>query len=356
MVADVITAEAGDQAAADAAESPDVVDGDTGQESASIQERLQQAWARFLREGDRVQAVSRALALPSLRPYLPYRGGLAYVWIGTPIVLRSPFVLARLVVARAAGRVRTPGEEAPPDTAGEGQDQKPDTEKGQGPKRSGGKAPTKKAKKHKQIGADAVIGGVITLGMAGYFVKDTLIPLITTKAHALTGWMSAHPYLTLRAAAAFLLLFVPVTWIVGKGAAKKRSPAEEPRAAAEQPPAEEPQGRGEALLRHIVQAVADTEATGHTGIHLDAILPSAIRGGLASEGTEAADLRRWVEGCGLPVEPKFGRRVGGKPITRPGLRVDAVTKALGMPPAAWLQTFTGGPTPPPAGAPTPPPR
>ncbi|MEU3670795.1 hypothetical protein [Streptomyces virginiae] len=99
---------------------------------------------------------------------------------------------------------------------------------------------------------------------------------------------------------------------------------------------------GTALLLHVVGALAEAEGARRSGVHLDVVLDSAAANGLLPDGTEVSELRTWVEGCGLPVEPKLGMRIEGKPVTRVGLRVDAATTALGMAPAALLAAYARG--------------
>ncbi|MGW4221722.1 hypothetical protein ACWEJZ_32520 [Streptomyces bacillaris] len=100
------------------------------------------------------------------------------------------------------------------------------------------------------------------------------------------------------------------------------------------------------LLWHVVRALADAETAGRAGVHLDAVLASATTAGLVVPDTELGPFRTWVEARGLPSVDKLGMRIGGKPVTRVGLRVDAATTALGMSPATLLtarsQTAPGG--------------
>ncbi|QKW48133.1 hypothetical protein [Streptomyces microflavus] len=120
------------------------------------------------------------------------------------------------------------------------------------------------------------------------------------------------------------------------------------------------EARGTALLWHVITALSDAESVGRAGLHLDVVLASAIETGLLPETTEAAEWRAWVESCGIPVEDKVGYRIEGKPVTRVGVRLDAVTTALGMTPTALLtarsQNLAGGgpatPAPAPATAPS----
>ncbi|MCD9904772.1 hypothetical protein LUR56_40935 [Streptomyces sp. MT29] len=103
---------------------------------------------------------------------------------------------------------------------------------------------------------------------------------------------------------------------------------------------------GTLLLWHLIAALSDAESVGRAGLHLDVVLASAIETGLLPETTEAAEWRAWVESCGIPVADKVGYRIEGKPVTRVGVRIDAVTAVLGATPTALLtarsQTRAGG--------------
>ncbi|MCX4721991.1 hypothetical protein OG818_40585 [Streptomyces virginiae] len=101
--------------------------------------------------------------------------------------------------------------------------------------------------------------------------------------------------------------------------------------------------RGTALLLHVVGALAEAEAAGRVGLHLDVVLASAVAAGLLAEGTEQGEFRTWVEGCGLPTADKVGYRINGTPTTRVGLRIDAATAALRMSPAALLAARSQAP-------------
>ncbi|MFC8267797.1 hypothetical protein ACFUIZ_19000 [Streptomyces cinereoruber] len=107
------------------------------------------------------------------------------------------------------------------------------------------------------------------------------------------------------------------------------------------------------LLLHIVRDLSDAEAAKRAGIHLDVLLDSATAAGLIPEGTETPVLRAWLEAAGLPTEDKLGMRIEGKPVTRVGVRIDAVTRVLGMSPTALLEARRQTPAPAPAEAPTP---
>lgn len=107
---------------------------------------------------------------------------------------------------------------------------------------------------------------------------------------------------------------------------------------------EEPAGT--LLLWHLITALSEAESAGRAGLHLDVVLASAIENGLLPPTTEAAEWRAWVESCGIPVADKVGYRIKGKPVTRVGVRIDAVTAVLGATPAKVLaarsRTLTGG--------------
>lgn len=119
----------------------------------------------------------------------------------------------------------------------------------------------------------------------------------------------------------------------------------------EQAPVPDP---GKALLWHVVTALSDAEFSKRAGVHLDVVMASATAAGLLPQDTELSVFRKWVESCGLPTEDKLGMRIEGKPTTRVGLRVDAATTALGMPPTALMearfQAFVQAPGEPPAEA------
>ncbi|MFI8504850.1 hypothetical protein ACIGFK_41030 [Streptomyces sp. NPDC085524] len=131
--------------------------------------------------------------------------------------------------------------------------------------------------------------------------------------------------------------------------AEAKDQDQEPDAEAQRPEVEDADAgevapdRGTALLLHVVGALAEAEAAGRVGLHLDVVLASAIEDGLLAEGTEQGEFRAWVERAGLPVVDKVGYRIGGKPVTRVGLRIDAATAALGMSPAALLRARAQAP-------------
>ncbi|MCJ0875229.1 hypothetical protein [Streptomyces sp. AP-93] len=145
-----------------------------------------------------------------------------------------------------------------------------------------------------------------------------------------------------------VLTTVPAVWVVVAlvaGQQGEDDPGAEGDGDQEQPQDAETAeaDRGTALLLHVVGALAEAEGAGRAGVHLDVVLDSAAAAGLLPQGTELSVLRTWVEGCGLPVEPKLGMRIEGKPVTRVGLRVDAATTALGMAPAALLAARSQAP-------------
>ncbi|MFI6006680.1 hypothetical protein ACIA98_41150 [Streptomyces sp. NPDC051366] len=108
----------------------------------------------------------------------------------------------------------------------------------------------------------------------------------------------------------------------------------------EQTPAPDP---GTALLLHVVGALAAAEAAGRTGVHLDVVIDSAEDAGLIPGDTDQGVFRDWLTAAGIPTVDKLGMRIGGKPVTRVGLRVDGATAALGMSPAALLRARSQAP-------------
>lgn len=131
----------------------------------------------------------------------------------------------------------------------------------------------------------------------------------------------------------------------------EEQPAEEQPAEDDDEPGEDeesdpPVDRGTALLLHVIGALAEAEAAGRAGVHLEVVLTSAVAAGLLAEGTEQGALRTWVEGCGLPTADKLGMRIAGRPVTRVGLRIDAATAALGMSPQNLLRARPEAPARP----------
>ncbi|WP_371681595.1 hypothetical protein [Streptomyces sp. NBC_01276] len=144
-----------------------------------------------------------------------------------------------------------------------------------------------------------------------------------------------------------VLTTAPAVWVVAAliaGQQGDQDPGAEGDDDQEQPQ-EEAGGadRGTALLLHVVGALAEAEAAGRVGLHLDVVLASAVAAGLLAEGTEQGEFRTWVERAGLPTADKVGYRINGTPTTRVGLRLDAATEALGMSPAALLAARSQAP-------------
>ena len=100
---------------------------------------------------------------------------------------------------------------------------------------------------------------------------------------------------------------------------------------------EDEAARGTALMWHVIRDLSDAESAGRAGLHLDTVLGSAATAGLIPADTELAVFRAWVEAAGLPTEDKVGYRIDGKPVTRVGFKLAAVTEALKMTPTALLQ-------------------
>ncbi|WP_228995088.1 hypothetical protein [Streptomyces sp. DH8] len=148
-------------------------------------------------------------------------------------------------------------------------------------------------------------------------------------------WASVEPYQYLILTGAGLAWMV-AAWMVAPPETAVDA-ADEPEERDDEPDQDDDADRGTALLWHVVRALASAESAGRAGLHLDAVLDSAAEAGLIPEDTELAVLRSWVEAAGLPTEDKVGYRIAGKPVTRAGFKIAAVTEALGMSPAALLQ-------------------
>lgn len=133
---------------------------------------------------------------------------------------------------------------------------------------------------------------------------------------------------------------VAAWWVAPPPAPPKKTADGDDVRQEEQDPEEE---RGTALLWHVVRALAAAESAGRAGLHLDTVLDSATQAGLIPADTELADVRAWVEAAGLPTQDKVGMRIGGKPVTRVGMRIAAVTEALGMTPTALLRARSEAP-------------
>lgn len=87
-----------------------------------------------------------------------------------------------------------------------------------------------------------------------------------------------------------VLTTAPAVWVVAAliaGQQGDQDPGAEGDDDQEQPQ-EEAGGadRGTALLLHVVGALAEAEAAGRVGLHLDVVLASAVAAGLLAEGTE----------------------------------------------------------------------
>lgn len=114
---------------------------------------------------------------------------------------------------------------------------------------------------------------------------------------------------------------------------------------------EGPEDRGTALLWHVIRDLSDAEYAKRAGVHVDVLLDSARAAGHVPGDADVTSMREWLEAAGIPVTDKVGMRIEGKPVTRTGVRLDAVTAALGMTPTTLLNSRTatapgGGPAAP----------
>lgn len=168
------------------------------------------------------------------------------------------------------------------------------------------------------------VGAVLLLAVE---LAPTLAALLTLGL----GAAAVHPAIMWPAA----LIWTIAAWRAG---APAEAEAEEAVEAADEVEGQVPgEEWGRALLWHVIESVATAQTAGRAGIHLDTILDSATEVGLLPEGTDQPTLRQWISACGLPTEDKIGMRIGGKPVTRVGLKIAAVTEALGTSPADLIR-------------------
>ncbi|MFE9222384.1 hypothetical protein ACFYN3_39555 [Streptomyces lavendulae] len=177
-------------------------------------------------------------------------------------------------------------------------------------------------------------GAVVGFGVVGTVCSVTVPRLLAAIPQGI------GPYVVAAAAVGWTAAALAVAPPVSAEADDDREEPQDTQDAESEEPA---QDAGTALLLHVVGALAEAEAARRAGVHLDVVLESAAAAGLLPQDTEVSVLRTWVEGCGLPVEPKLGMRIAGRPVTRVGLRVDAATTALGMAPAALLAARSQAP-------------
>ncbi|MFF8423371.1 hypothetical protein [Streptomyces sp. NPDC015680] len=193
------------------------------------------------------------------------------------------------------------------------------------------------------------LGGMLAAGAAG-----TVAALITPYLGLLAPWRPVIVSVGGLAwmVAAWMVAPPPTAKDSAKGEEDSAEEAEDSAEGAETEEAEEEAvDGGEELLRHVLRSLAAAESAGRAGLHLDVVLDSAAEAGLVPEGTEVSELRAWVGACGIPTDDKVGMRIGGKPVTRVGMRIARVTEALGMSPAALLRARSAAPAGGPAGTP-----
>ncbi|MFB7957511.1 hypothetical protein [Streptomyces sp. NPDC056045] len=237
----------------------------------------------------------------------------------------------KVAKVRAKWAKRARSEEA--EEAGEGEEEAELEALGPAPS---GRRPVHESLAYLALGGLLVAGGAATAGA-----------LITPYLHLLAPW---KPVIVSVGGAAWTV----AAWIVApppKPAETEEAEDQEEEHGQDDDDVVDDADRGTALLWHVVRALADAESAGRAGLHLDVVLDSAVEAGLLAEGTEVAELRSWVEGCGLPTEDKVGMRIGGKPTTRVGMKIGRVTETLGTSPAALLRARSAPPAGGPAGTP-----
>ncbi|MFG2137086.1 hypothetical protein [Streptomyces sp. NPDC048650] len=96
---------------------------------------------------------------------------------------------------------------------------------------------------------------------------------------------------------------------------------------------------GDLLGRHVLEQLVELEEQGRPGLHVTALLTSAVDVGLlAPDAMDKTAMRTWLEATGLPVTKSV--KVAG--AVDYGVRLDRVREALGMGPAEALEKAFGG--------------
>ncbi|MFJ4880884.1 hypothetical protein ACIP93_37540 [Streptomyces sp. NPDC088745] len=179
----------------------------------------------------------------------------------------------------------------------------------------------------------AVIGGLMVAGAAG-----TIGALVGPHLVLLTPWRP----LILSAA---LLGWVTAAWMVAPPALVEEDHGQEDDGQEAAEEVASPETAADALMRHVLCALADAEAAGTAGVHLRALVESAAEEELLPPGMDKIGLRDWIASCGLP--PTKSLKLRGHVDF--GVRVDRVTEALGMSPADAVTKLFETPTFDPAG-------
>ncbi|MBZ2410834.1 hypothetical protein HX747_30965 [Streptomyces sp. L06] len=162
------------------------------------------------------------------------------------------------------------------------------------------------------IGAGLVAGAVATVW-----------PLVAPHLAALAPWRGAI-------AAGITVAWMAAAWMI---APTPPAPAEE-----DQEEGEEAASPADLLARHVLEVLAELEAAGRPGVHVTALVSSAEEAGLLAPGAmDKTRMRAWLPASGIPVTKSV--KVRGEVDF--GVRVDRVTKALGMSPGEAVRRLSG---------------
>lgn len=266
---------------------------------------------------DHRKSPQHAVALPSLRPYLPGRRHLRRVLSGLAVLVRMAWTAVRAGLRKAM---------APPD---------PKAKKK--PAKAAETATSAKASEEN----DQQHGFLDALERAGAAVLGVVIGVAGGGAVFSTLWAQIAPYARTAAGVAMAVLLT-AAWIVGPKAPKTAGESEPPAAGgeAEPGPAPLPQDAEPLHLDPVAAAVRQLASPqGWKGAHLDdvlALLP----------GRSRAELLEVLAEARIPVEEQLKLTLpGGKQRNRQGIRLTALPAAPDQPAA---EAPPGPPPPAPA--------
>lgn len=246
-------------------------------------------------EADAGPAPRRAVALPSLRPYLPSRRHLRRILRGLVVLVRMAWKAVRAGLRRATEQPKPKGETV--------------------------EKPVAKGEKSSEKKDDAKAAAMDALERAGAAVLTVLVVLAAAAGVAHLVWSGVRPYVRTVAGVAVVGLLT-AAWIVGpdKPGEKHATPGE-PRAGGEAAVEPAPLPHVEQLLdAHTIAATVRQIAVprGWQGAHLDDVLAHL-------PGVARADLLAALAEARIPVAEQLKLTLpGGRQRNRQGVRLDAL--------------------------------
>lgn len=254
-------------------------------------------------EEDTSPAPRRALALPSLREYVPHGGHMRRIARGLVVLIRMAWKAIRTAVRRATAKPQPKGK-----TVG-----KPPAKGEQG----------RAAADHKTAAIDAV-------ERVGAAVLTILVALAASAGIAQMVWSQIEPYARTVAGVTVVGLLA-AAWAVGPKAAAQDDPAGDPQrhdAGGEAPataPLPQPAAPLDvAAIAHVVRQLAAPH--GWLGAHLDDVLAHL-------PGRSRTELLAVLAAAGIPVENQLKIRLpGGRQRNRQGIRLSHLPAAPDQPP------------------------